>query len=144
MFYDETKGMVYKPQTINTVEKDGVRRGFFGYDYRDLKIDPNWEPDIEKAVSIPLKPGEAVMFWSTLMHASYPHLGKAKDMRLAFVGRYVPTSVRVYPDADVVEEYGGKIDLACFGVVVVSGRDEYGHNRVITQTTRGFQFPTLP
>jgi non-haem Fe2+, alpha-ketoglutarate-dependent halogenase len=143
MFYDETKGMSYNPDRINSVEKDGVRRGFFGYDYRELKIDPNWEPDTSRAVSIELKPGEAVMFWSTLMHASHPHLGKTQNMRLGFVARYVPTSVKVYPDTDAFEEYGGRVEISKYGAVVVSGRDEFGHNRLRTETTRGFRFPAV-
>ncbi|MDB4989698.1 MAG: sle [Myxococcaceae bacterium] len=145
MFYDETKGMVYNPNRINSLAKeDGVRRGFFGYDYRELQIDPSWEPDVSRAVSIELKPGEAVMFWSTLMHASHPHVGKTKNMRLGFVARYVPTCVKVYPDTEEFEEYGGHIELSRYGTVVVSGRDQFGHNRVASHTTRGFPFVALP
>lgn len=145
MFYDEAKGMVYDPQRINAVAKEGnVRRGFFGYDYRDLQIDPDWTPDTSRAVSIELKPGEAVMFWSTLMHASHPHLGKTQNMRLGFVARYVPACVKVYPDTEEFEEYGGRIELSRYGAVVVSGKDSFGHNRIAHQTTRGFPFATLP
>jgi len=144
MFYDENKGMVYDPGSINAVEKDGVRRGFFGYDYRDLKIDPNWEPEENQAVSIELQPGEAVMFWSTLLHGSHPHLGKTKNMRLGFAARYVPTCVKVYPDTDTFEEYGGRIELSRYGAVVVAGKDEFGHNRIATETTRGFRFGVTP
>jgi non-heme Fe2+,alpha-ketoglutarate-dependent halogenase len=140
MFYDETKRMHYDPNKINSQEKDGVRRGFFGYDYRDLQIDPNWKPDESKAVSMVMRPGQFVMFWSTLMHASHPHEGKTKTMRLGYAARYVPTSVRIYPDTDFVEEYGGRISLKDYGAVLVSGKDEFGHNRVATQTTRGFSF----
>ncbi|GAB2890570.1 chlorinating enzyme [Paraburkholderia jirisanensis] len=142
MFYDETKGMRYKPDDINSVSKDGgVRRGFFGYDYRELQIDPDWEPEVDKAVSIELRAGEAVMFWSTLMHASHPHLGNSKKMRLGFASRYVPTCVKVYPDTDAIEEYGGRIKLDRYGAVLVAGTDEYRHNRIATETTRGFKFP---
>lgn len=143
MFFDETKGMVYDANRINAIQKDGVRRGFFGYDYRDLKSDPDWEPDVEHAVSVELRPGEAVMFWSTLIHASHQHLGKSNKMRLGFAARYVPTCVKVYPDTDVLEEYGGRIELSRYGAVVVAGKDTYGHNRIATETTRGFRFPTL-
>jgi 3-oxoadipate enol-lactonase len=34
------------------------------------------------------------------MHASHPHSGKTSEMRLGFASRYVPSSVRVYPDVD--------------------------------------------
>ncbi|HEU5268398.1 MAG TPA: chlorinating enzyme [Jatrophihabitans sp.] len=143
MNYDETLSMQYDPSAINGVAKDGgTRRGFFGYDYRQLQKDADWQPPIEDAVSIELAAGEAVMFWSTLMHASHPHLGGGRPMRLGFVGRYVPTCVKVYPDTDVVEEYGGRISLEKYGTVLVSGEDRYGHNRRVTETTRGMPFPT--
>lgn len=141
MNYDETLRMSYDPDKINSEAKDGgTRRGFFGYDYRQLQKDPDWQPPIEDAVSIELKAGEAVMFWSTLMHASHPHLGGDLPMRMGFVGRYVPTCVHVYPDTEVVEEYGGTISLEKYGAVLVSGTDEYGHNRLAEETTRGFPF----
>ncbi|MFE2070802.1 chlorinating enzyme [Streptomyces sp. NPDC059467] len=140
MNYDETKVMEYRPETINRNRKRGVRRGFFGYDYRELQIDPDFVPDESQSVPIVLRPGEAVMFWSTLMHASYPHTGKSDEMRLGFAGRYVPTSVHVYPDTDVVEEYGGKVSLDRYGAVVVSGENRYDHNRIATHTATGHPF----
>ncbi|WP_217208436.1 chlorinating enzyme [Streptomyces sp. AC550_RSS872] len=140
MFYDETKRMHYDPDRINHETKKGVRRGFFGYDYRELQKDPDWEPDESQAVPMVMRPGEAILFWSTLMHASLPHAGRTQEMRLGFAGRYVPTSVRVYPDTDVVEEYGGSVSLERYGAVLVSGEDRYGHNRLATETTRGHAF----
>lgn len=140
MNYDETKRMNYDPNRINRERKEGVQRGFFGYDYRDLQVDPNWKPDESEAVSMVMKPGEAVLFCSTLMHASHPHRGKTDQMRLGFAARYVPTCVRVYPDTDAIEEYGGRISLARYGAVLVSGKDEYNHSRIATSTTRGHIF----
>jgi non-haem Fe2+, alpha-ketoglutarate-dependent halogenase len=143
MFYDETKRMAYNADGIHKTEKEGgVRRGFFGYDYRQLQQDPNWKPDESKAVSMVMRPGQFIMFWSTLMHAAHPHLGKTKDMRLAFATRYVPTQVKVYPDTEYVEEYGGKISLEKFGSVLVSGKNEYSYNRIATKTARGVPFAT--
>lgn len=142
MFYDETKKMHYAPERINHETKAGVRRGFFGYDYRELQVDPDWEPDESRAVSMAMRPGEAILFWSTLMHASHPHAGRTQDMRMGFAARYVPTSVRVYPDTDAIEEYGGRVSLDRYGAVVVCGRDEYAHNRIATATTRGHAFAT--
>ena len=81
------------------------------------------------------------MFWSTLMHASLPHDGSTDQMRLGFAGRYVPTAVRVYPDTDEIEEYGGKVSLERYGAVLVSGVDTYNHNRKVTTTTQGHPFP---
>jgi non-heme Fe2+,alpha-ketoglutarate-dependent halogenase len=142
MFYDETKRMHYDPTKVNSVEKEGARRGFFGYDYRELQIDPDWKPDETRAVSMEMAAGQFIMFWSTLMHASHPHSGKTHDMRLGFAARYVPSSVRVYPDTDVVEEYGGQVSLERYGSVVVRGRNEYPGNRIATHTTRGDLFVT--
>lgn len=140
MFYDETKKMHYDPSSINSTDKDGVRRGFFGYDYRELQIDPDWKPDESKAVSMVMRPGEAIMFWSTLMHASLPHAGRTEEMRLGFAGRYVPVSVDVYPDTDVIEEYGGAVSLDRWGSVLVAGHNGNPHNRMATETTRGHRF----
>jgi non-heme Fe2+,alpha-ketoglutarate-dependent halogenase len=64
----------------------------------------------------------------------------SKEMRLAFVSRYVPTSVRVYgemKDSMEVHELGGTFPLDEYGTVLVSGHDDYGHNLRRTHTTRG-------
>lgn len=140
MFYDESKGMTYDPSKQTNLEKGGVKRGFFGYDYRQLQIDPDWTPDDSLAVDMELQPGQAVMFWSTLMHSSWPHSGKSKDVRLGFVGRYVPTQVRVYPDTELVLEYGGAIPLDQFGSVLVCGENRFDYNKMRTETTRGKRF----
>ncbi|KAB1910372.1 chlorinating enzyme [Micromonospora tulbaghiae] len=140
MNYDETKKMHYEPDRINQADKDGVRRGFFGYDYRELQKDPDFKPDESKAVSMVMRPGQAILFWSTLMHASVPHSGRTDEMRLGFAARYVPTSVRVYPDTTEIEEYGGRVSLDRYGAVLVRGEDRYGFNRLSTETTRGHAF----
>jgi non-heme Fe2+,alpha-ketoglutarate-dependent halogenase len=139
-YYDESKGMKYNPSKNANVEKDGVRRGFFGYDYRELQVDPNWSPDESKAVSMEMRAGQFIIFWSTLMHASCPHAGKTSDVRIGFASRYVPTRVRIYPDTDVVEEYGGSIPLTHYGAVLVNGKDEYGYNRIRERDMRGNPF----
>jgi non-haem Fe2+, alpha-ketoglutarate-dependent halogenase len=143
MFYDESKGMHYDPSRINTKEVNGVKRGFFGYDWREIQVDPNWEPDEAKAVAVPCKAGQFLIFWSTLMHASLPHLGRTPEMRLAFASRYVPTSVTIYEamrGTNRVTELGGSFSLENYGAVVVAGQDEYRHNRLRTHTTRGKPF----
>lgn len=142
MFYDETKRMHYDPSRINHTDKSGVRRGFFGYDYRELQLDPDWAPDESDAVSMVMRPGEAIMFWSMLMHASLPHAGKTDEMRLGFAARYVPTCVQVYPGTDAIEEYGGRVSLERYGAVLVSGTNAYDHNRIVTETTRHHAFRT--
>ena len=70
MNYDESKVMTYDADKINSLTKAGVKRGFFGYDYRQLQKDPNWNPDESQAVSQVMRQGQFVIFWSTLMHAS--------------------------------------------------------------------------
>lgn len=68
-------------------------------------------------------------------------------MRLAYVARYVPTKVRVYraalaADGKVVE-HGGTLSLAQYGTVLVSGKDEFGHNKMRESTTRGQRFSVV-
>jgi len=139
MFYDETKQMKYTPEQVNKLEKGGVKLGFFGYDYRNLQKDPAWKPDESQAVSMEMKAGQCVIFWSTLMHASFPNVS-ADRTRLGFTARYVPTSVRIYPDTDVVTEYGSVLSLKNYGVVLVRGKDDYGYNRIATRNRRGLPF----
>ncbi|MEV5413216.1 chlorinating enzyme [Thermopolyspora sp. NPDC052614] len=144
MNYDETKHMRYDERRINHEVKNGVRRGFFGYDYRELQIDPDWRPNEEDAVPLVMEKGQCVIFWSTLMHASLPNISKGRDYRMGFAVRYVPTKVRVYPDTNHIEEYGGAISLERWGAVLVRGRDEYGHNKIVTRTLRGTPYPRVP
>jgi non-heme Fe2+,alpha-ketoglutarate-dependent halogenase len=139
-YYDESKGMTFAPQENSDIVKDGLRRGFFGYDYRQLQIDPDWKPDESKAVSMEMRAGQFIIFWSTLMHSSFPHSGETDEMRMGFTARYVPTRVRIYPDTDWVEEFGAKISLANYGAVLVSGTDEYGYNRVRATNLRDEPF----
>lgn len=142
MFYDELKGMEYRPEEVNAVEKGGMKRGFFGYDYRNLQKDPHFVPDESLAVSIPMRAGQFVIFWSTLMHASLPNISKNKT-RLGFTARYVPACVKVYPDTTTVNEYGTVLDLKKYGVVLVAGEDAYKHNRIRTNSERGYNFATV-
>jgi non-heme Fe2+,alpha-ketoglutarate-dependent halogenase len=73
------------------------------------------------------------------MHASLPNVSKNKT-RLGFTARYVPACVQVYPGTTTVNEYGTVLDLEKYGVVLVSGEDAYKHNRVRTQSERGYRF----
>ncbi len=141
MNYDENKVISYDAEIINTQNKNGVRRGFYGYDYRQLQKDPDWSPDESNAKSMVMRKGQAPMFWSTLMHASHPHQGRTDKMRLGFTARYVPTSVRVYPYQDTLAEYGVEVSLEKYGCVLVSGKDEFGHNRIVDRTVNGTVFP---
>jgi non-haem Fe2+, alpha-ketoglutarate-dependent halogenase len=143
MFYDEMKEMSYDEDRVNKKIKDGMRRGFFGYDYTELLIDPQVKPDESKAVSIPMKAGQFVMFWSTLAHASFPNDAAAGVLRLGFTARYVPPYVKIYPDTTRIEEYGASLPLDKYGAVLVAGEDNYGHNRLRQTTTRGTPFVTV-
>ncbi|MEW1614259.1 MULTISPECIES: chlorinating enzyme [unclassified Streptomyces] len=140
MNYDETKTMDFNEDRINAEVKDGVPRGFFGYDYRQLQFDPDWKPNEEDAVSLVMEKGQCVIFLSTLMHASLPNTSTGKGYRMGFASRYVPTSVRVYPDTDHIEEYGGNISLDKWSAVLVNGEDAYGHNKIGTRTLRGTEY----
>ncbi|MEV0031511.1 chlorinating enzyme [Nocardia sp. NPDC050793] len=141
MNYDENKTMAYRPDLINKVDKDGIRRGFFGYDYRELQKDPDWKPDEGNAVPIVLKRGETVFFWSTLMHASLPNTTE-NDYRMGFACRFVPTSVQIYPDTEFIDEYGGPVSLEHWAAVLVAGEDTAGFNKVATVNRRGTAFET--
>jgi len=139
MHYDELKGMTYNPERINTIEKRGIKRGFFGYDYGELQID-DWVPDESKAISLPMQAGEFIIFWSTLAHSSLPNNGDFKELRLGFASRYIPTSVKIYPDTKYLEEYGACLSLEDYGAVLICGEDNYGYNRILNSTTRGTSF----
>jgi non-haem Fe2+, alpha-ketoglutarate-dependent halogenase len=141
MNYDEAKIMTYDESRINKLTKDGIRRGFFGYDYRQLQKDPDWHPDESKAASQEMRQGQFIVFWSTLMHSSLPHAGLDDKMRLGFAARYVPTCVQVYPSSDTLEEFGGTASLENFGNVLVSGENKYDYNRFVDATVNGFRFP---
>lgn len=140
-YYDESKGMKFNPEKNDNLVKDGVRRGFFGYDYRELQVDPDWKPDESKAISLEMKAGEFIIFWSMLMHASCSHAGETEDMRMGFAARYVPTRVQIYPDTEWVEEYGGAIPLTNYGAVLVNGQNEYDFNRIREANMQGVRFP---
>jgi non-heme Fe2+,alpha-ketoglutarate-dependent halogenase len=139
MHYDESKGLTYDPVSNLNVVKDGTKRGFNGYDYRALQKDPNWRPDESQAIPMVMKPGEFIMFRSVLLHASKPN-STTNSPRMGYVARYVPTSVKVYPDTDVINEFGGEISLENYGTVVVSGRNLAPGNRVRTTNMRGEPF----
>jgi non-heme Fe2+,alpha-ketoglutarate-dependent halogenase len=86
-----------------------------------------------------MKAGQCVIFWSTLMHASYPNVSKNRT-RLGFTARYVPASVQIYPGTDTIEEYGSTLSLDKYGAVLVSGKDMHGHNRIARKNMRGLAF----
>lgn len=130
MYYDESKGMTHDARQINNIKKDGIKRGLYGFDFRELQVDPEWKPDESKAESIIMRPGQFVIFWETLMHASHDHKGLTNDIRLGYSARYVPTYVKIYPHSTSLNEFGYAASLKKYRSILVSGIDEFGHNTV--------------
>lgn len=137
LYYDESK----EPKAGRSGDYASVKSGtaFFGYDFQDFKVDPAWMPDEDQAVAMEMKPGEAVLFTARCVHASYPNTSK-RSTRFAITARYTPTHVRVYADMPTFHAHGGDFDLSRYGVVLVSGEDRYGHNRVRDTSNRGERF----
>ena len=142
MFYDKSKPMEYHPEKTNHTEINGMKRGFFGYDYRNLQKDPNWRPEEHKAVSIVMKPGQFVIFWSTLMHSSFPN-STSNNTRMGYAARYVPSAVDIYPGIKSLTEYGDNISLDKYGAVRVCGGEQFSHNKVLTENTKGYPFKVM-
>lgn len=138
-FYDESKGLQFNPEKNNSIVKEGIVRGFNGYDYRELQVDKAWVPDESKSVSMVMKAGEFIIFRSKLLHASKPNASKTKT-RLGYVARYIAGDVQVYPDTDYVEEFGGKFSLTNYGVVEVKGSNRVKENRVKNLNNHGLIF----
>lgn len=115
---------------------------FFGYKFAEFKVDPTWDPDAEEAVALEMEPGECVIFTARCVHGSYPNSSERKT-RFAIATRYVPTHVRVYAEQESFMAHGTKHDLADYGVVLVSGKDDFGHNRVRHISNRGEWFPKV-
>jgi non-heme Fe2+,alpha-ketoglutarate-dependent halogenase len=113
--------------------------GFFGYNFSDFAIDPDWEPNPDDVVEMEMKPGEAVIFTATCVHGSLPNITD-RQARFAIAGRYVPTHVRVYPYQDEFMAHGATFDLANYGSVLVSGENAYDHNKIRSESNRGEAF----
>ena len=113
--------------------------GFFGYDFSDFAVDPDWEPRPEDVVELEMQPGEAVIFTASCVHGSLPNITK-RQTRFAIAARYVPTHVRVYPNQDSFSAHGATFDLDEYGSVLVSGQDSYGHNRIRATDNHGQAF----
>lgn len=115
------------------------KTSFFGYNFSDFVIDPDWDPAPEDVVELEMKPGEAVIFTASCVHGSLPNITK-RETRMALAGRYVPTHVRVYPDQDSYTAHGAEFDLANYGSVLVAGENRYTHNRMRDTDNNGRKF----
>lgn len=114
---------------------------FFGYDYSQLRIDKNWDPDDQNATYLEMEPGEFVIFTARCVHGSNPNT--SRKQRMGFSIRVVPTHVKVYSGMSEFNEFGYDFDLSGHGCVLVAGKDAYGHNRIKKENARGQPFSTL-
>ena len=124
--YDETKAIGTQPHEYdsNTSETN-----FYGYNFSEFKVDPNWQPEEQKTVSMELKAGECIIFTARCVHASHPNLSDTFT-RFAISSRYVPTHVKVYPNTKKFYAHGAWFDLKKYSCVLISGVDAYGHNHI--------------
>lgn len=129
-YYDENK-----PLTRNVESKT---HDFFGYDYSELKIDPDWDPDSEEVVAMEMKAGQFVIFLAKCVHGSLPNT--TDKPRLGYASRYVSPSVKVYENVSSLTEFGDSISLDYHGCVLVSGQDRYGYNRILPASLNGYEF----
>jgi len=131
--YDETAKTAW-----DDTRKDNT---FFGYDYGELRLDKNWNPDDEQVDHVEMKPGEFIIFTARCIHGSAPNV--SRKQRMGFSVRVVPTHVQVYGGMTEFDEFGHHFDLAKHGCVLIAGEDEYGINTVVKENTRGEPFTTL-
>jgi non-heme Fe2+,alpha-ketoglutarate-dependent halogenase len=130
-YYDETGQIEYNPNS--------EKHSFFGYDYSELQLDPNWKPEDEEITSMQMEAGQAVIFTAMCVHGSHPNI--SDKMRMGFAARYIRPTVQVYNGIDSLEQYGGKVSLDYWGAVQVAGRDTTGYNRLHTRNLNGLEFP---
>jgi non-heme Fe2+,alpha-ketoglutarate-dependent halogenase len=130
-YYDETKPMTQQVQA--------KRNDFFGYDYSELKIDKDWDPDSQEFVKMEMDAGQFVIFLAKCVHGSMPNTTKDQT-RMAFASRYVSPSVKVYDNVARLNEFGEEIDLAYHGCVMVAGEDEYHYNKIHQTNLNGYRF----
>ncbi len=134
--FDEVKNVQFRPEQVDTRPQEGIKRGFYGYDYSELKFDPNWSPDENQAVNMTMKAGQFVIFTSRCLHASLPNT-TTNDTRLGYAMRYCASHVQVYPERDRFNFFGEDFPLDRYGCVLVAGQDQHRHNRMRDAPLRG-------
>ncbi|MEM6267938.1 MAG: phytanoyl-CoA dioxygenase family protein [Bacteroidota bacterium] len=93
-----------------------------------------WDRKVE---DLEMKAGEAVIFTSMNLHASYPNVS-ADRSRFAFAGRYTANHVKVFPG--MTHSYQGTPDgiksfpLDRISSIQVYGKDSYGYNKIYPET----------
>jgi non-heme Fe2+,alpha-ketoglutarate-dependent halogenase len=122
-----------------TTSVESKRHDFFGYDYSELRLDKQWDPDSEESVKMEMEAGQFVIFLAKCVHGSLPNSTKDQT-RMGFASRYVTPSVKVYENIDHLEEFGEHIKLDYHGCVLVSGEDAYRHNRIHQTNLNGYRF----
>lgn len=130
--YDE-----HAPMRWNASARDN---SFFGYNYDDIKIDADWNPDEQDVRHLEMRAGQFFIFTARTIHGSNPNVGRRQ--RMGFAIRVVPTHVRVYGGMTGFDEFGHHFDLERHGCVLVGGRDEYGLNRMARHNAWGEPFST--
>lgn len=137
LYYDESKSIqTGRNNTYKSVEENTL---FFGYNFNDFKIDPEWQPNEDDAISIEMKAGECVIFTARCIHGSHPNTTQ-RSTRFSISSRYVPTHVKVYPNMTKFSAHGGQFDLENYGGILVSGIDKYKHNVIRTKNNLGAPF----
>lgn len=136
-FYDESlQATTGRDSHYKVSESDA---GFFGYDFSQFQVDKHWDPDSEDVVEMEMEAGEAVIFTASCVHGSLPNITQ-QETRFALSGRYVPTHVRVYPGINQYTAHGETYDVSNFASVLVSGRDQYNHNKIRDADNHGIAF----
>jgi non-heme Fe2+,alpha-ketoglutarate-dependent halogenase len=129
-YYDERKALTFNPESKT--------HDFFGYDYAEIKLDPDWDPEDAGPVDMEMDAGQFVIFVAKCIHGSQPNVSAAP--RLGYASRYVVPSVKVFDNVDRLNEFGDEINLAYHGCVLVSGEDRYGYNRIHERNLNGTPF----
>lgn len=128
--YDE-----HAPMRWNGAARDN---SFFGYNYDDIKIDKNWDPDSQNVRHLEMRPGQFIIFTARCIHGSNPNTSNRQ--RMGFAIRSVPTHVRVYGGMTEFSEFGHRFDLSGHNNVLIAGRDDHGFNRTAPQNAWGEPF----
>ena len=123
------------PMKWNGAAKDNA---FFGYNYDDIKIDKDWDPDQENVRHLEMRPGQFIIFTARCIHGSNPNTSRRQ--RMGFAIRVVPTHVRVYGGLTEFTEFGHQFRLDRHGCVLVAGEDEHHLNRVAGTNAWGEPF----
>jgi non-heme Fe2+,alpha-ketoglutarate-dependent halogenase len=102
--------------------------GIFGRSYRLER----GVSEVDTVAKMTVKPGQFFLFSNLLVHGSGPN--NSEKTRLGIGARFAPTSVRVYPGLSVD---GQGMPLDRYGCVLVSGKDDFGHNSLVAPPEKG-------